>query len=233
MKNAFVLMAFLFVGGCLWAQGKRTCDNSKEYVNDLNSVNKCLINTTKTVDSTQTRELAEKAVVSRRRYYSRRKSYLSSQIGKLNAKEALSVATLLENSKAEKNKKKEDNVVEANKVVFGFKAVDKIPLFKSCKKTSKNDHQNCFNTSLNTFINDRIKYPKKAIKKGIIGDVNVKFRVNKKGKVDNIQISASKDDRLLKKEVARVIEKLPRFIPAEKNGEKTDAEFGFTINFSL
>lgn len=87
-----------------------------------------------------------------------------------------------------------------------FTAVDQMPEFPGG------------NEALIKFIQENIKYPVEAKKKGIEGRVYVQFVVSKKGEVEDVKvlkgIGGGCDEEAL-----RVIRMLPNFIPGKGNGK--------------
>lgn len=86
--------------------------------------------------------------------------------------------------------------------------------------------------ALAQFLKDNIKYPPRAAKKMIEGRVEVRFLVDKTGKVRNVRVfeSADKD---LDKEAVRVCKLLPDFIPATVNGDPVEVWITLPVKFSI
>ena len=62
------------------------------------------------------------------------------------------------------------------------------------------------------------------------GRVIVQFNVLKSGQIDNVEIESGVTPNL-DKEVVRVVEAMPQWIPAKRQGEKIDASFRLAVNF--
>jgi hypothetical protein len=105
------------------------------------------------------------------------------------------------------------------------------------------------------FLGQRIRYPSKARNENRSGTVRVSFTVNENGKVENIKTETREEGYLLKecvvvgynqpsqkakgvddamkKESARVVEGLGKFIPAEKDGKPVSSVLILPIQFKL
>ena len=107
------------------------------------------------------------------------------------------------------------------------------PQFKECENINipENKRFVCFKERLDKHVRDTFKYPEKAIKKRIVGRVDITFCINAQGKVEIINVSAT--DKIFEENARRLIEKLPQLIPAEENGIPTPIMFAYPINYSL
>jgi len=75
--------------------------------------------------------------------------------------------------------------------------------------------------------------PKKALKRGITGNVYVFFSINKEGKIVDVSIKKGVNE-LLDNEALRVVKAMPDWIPGkDKNGKNVKVEMTFPINFML
>ncbi|MDB0614285.1 energy transducer TonB [Tenacibaculum dicentrarchi] len=77
------------------------------------------------------------------------------------------------------------------------------------------------------------EYPKEALKKGIEGDFEVSFVIDKNGKVKNIKVLGENDNIILKKEAMRIVLLLPKFTPAKQKGALVSVLYKFPMNFTL
>ncbi|MCH7657376.1 MAG: TonB family protein [Bacteroidetes bacterium] len=82
------------------------------------------------------------------------------------------------------------------------------------------------------YIMQNIQYPESAIKEGTEGIVWVEFNINKRGKVTDVKVVESIDERL-DNEAVRVVSSSPRWIAAEMNGKKTAKKMTVTVEFHL
>ena len=86
--------------------------------------------------------------------------------------------------------------------------------------------------ALKTFVYSTMKYPPIALENGIIGQVTVKFVVDKTGSVTNAKIRWGVDPSL-DKEALRIVESMPKWSPGKQNGEAVDVAYEIPINFKL
>lgn len=81
------------------------------------------------------------------------------------------------------------------------------------------------------FIQENVKYPAEAKKKGIEGTVYVTFVVNKEGKVENVKLQKGIDPSC-DEEALRVISTLPQFIPGkQQNGKPVSVLYNIPVKF--
>ena len=221
MNKVYWLFFFLLIGKNITAQTPKKSELFQNLVEEHNSSKNFTIESSVTKENRKTRQIAITVTASKRRFFKKRKTKIMPE-----PKDAVKEQDLdIDLIKAIENK--EENNIEK------FNTVDKIPLFKSCLDTLKSEQLKCFNNELMGFINENIIYPDEAINSGITGEVSINFVINTKGKADNVQVSGTRDSRILKKEVVKLINKLPKFSPAEKNGKPTPVEYNFKLNFSL
>ena len=82
------------------------------------------------------------------------------------------------------------------------------------------------------WINENLKYPQKAMDKGIQGRTTLQLTVSKKGKVKDIKILRS-SHRLLDAEAMRVVSKSPKWTPGKQDGELVEVKYTFPVIFKL
>ncbi len=98
-----------------------------------------------------------------------------------------------------------------------YKVVDKMPRFY-------------YTSDLPGFLMQNIRYPEAAKTNKIGGRVVVKFIVDEEGKVTNAQVLESPDKSLSESALAAV-NKMPVWIPGEKDGKKVKVYFTLPISF--
>lgn len=108
--------------------------------------------------------------------------------------------------------------------------IEDIPLFKECEKFEKEKHMECFNEMIQNHIKSNFNYPILAAKFGIQGTVNIKFIIDKEGKITNI---ISKGHQLLTDEAERIIRLLPQLKPGKQRGKTVKVMYGLPITFKL
>ena len=91
--------------------------------------------------------------------------------------------------------------------------------------------------ALMLFLASNLKYPKEWNNACIEGKVIAQLNIDKNGKISNVEIiRCSIPEEFSEsaiKEVQRVIELLPEFIPARKNGEAVESYFILPMSFKL
>lgn len=228
MKNypeiilCFILMLFI---QSINAQ-KETCENDDALLEDLNSITKCTVEETK--DRNHKRRKRINIVVSpntkRRVLKKKATSALAikkdAKLGALKKNTALVGKLEVMNSESLINK-------------LPFNAVEEKPLFKACTDIAKDKQSACFNSELVKHIKKELKYPKRALWHRMSGRVLVQFMIDDKGKVVNIQVKRTKNNRLLENEAERIISELPDFVPGKVNGKAVYVNKGVPINFTL
>ena len=110
-----------------------------------------------------------------------------------------------------------------------FATVDEVPVFPGCEDVE--DKRICFNNMMQQHISKHFSYPKEAQTAGIEGRVNVMFRINEQGSVDDLKMKGS--NILLEKEVERIINKLPKMQPAFHNGNVVAIPYSIPVVFKL
>ncbi len=120
----------------------------------------------------------------------------------------------------------EQNVPQA------FSEISTYPSFK--KHSFLNDKEksiDAFHKSMNNHIKKNFSYPKKAIEDNIQGKTTVVYLISPDGNVD--EIYAYNADPLLQIAGIKIIEMLPKLIPATINGEKTPVIHSQPFTFKL
>lgn len=82
------------------------------------------------------------------------------------------------------------------------------------------------------YLQRKIKYPKLAISRGVMGIVYVEFVVGRNGKIRNVKVlnsvGAGCDE-----EAMRVIRSMPAWKPGMQDGNKVDVSFSIPVEFEL
>ena len=223
---------------------QEVCESPDEAELDMNSISvtKCTIKESKSKGkkSKKSRQISVR-VSANRRHLKKREAFKKKQVSalgslgvaeveKTNKPTQITKSISLKNNIEEiKNKLSAEEVRKASK----FSAVDKIPLFNSCKKVKKGERSDCFNEEMVKHISKHFRYPSEAIRKSIQGEVWVRFIIDKNGEVKNVKTLGPKNGQILNKEALRVVSKLPQFIPAKKDGGRISVKYGFPIAFAL
>lgn len=202
-----IYCTLLFVAASLFAVGQtKVCENKESVVIDLNTIRKCAADEDVKEGNKNTKQVTTRNRLVRNRNTSR--------ISEL--KRTLDVHERIKNH------------------TFPIKEVDRTPLFQGCIViTSRNEQLNCFNMQLEEHIAENLKYPKKALKNGLEDEVFVSFTIGANGDVRMISTTSVKKHKVLEKEAERIIEKLPKLIPAMKNGQAIAVHHKVRVSFDL
>ncbi|MBQ9254820.1 MAG: energy transducer TonB [Bacteroidales bacterium] len=85
---------------------------------------------------------------------------------------------------------------------------------------------------LTKFLQDNIKYPKKAKKNNIQGTVFVQFTVGKDGSVSNVKVLRDIGGGC-GKEAVRVVKAMPKWQPAKQKGKPVRCLYNLPLKFSM
>lgn len=86
--------------------------------------------------------------------------------------------------------------------------------------------------ALMRWLGMNIRYPEAAAQNGVQGRVVVRFIVEKDGSISNPEISNSVD-KDLDKEAMRLVNKMPKWQPAKKNGLPARSYYNFPVTFKI
>lgn len=243
--NKIAYLITILIANTLVAQ--KTCDTPQEQaIEDLNSITKCSINSSKNPKDKKSRQISVKVSASKKRYLKKRaveQKSAASSANNLSTSGLSGTNHSLEISNSLTLQKENNNNIIANltnslsaeevKKANRFSTVDKIPSFNECEKTKNNKSLDCFNTAMVKHIQEHFRYPDEAIANKTQGDVWVRFIIDVNGNVSNIKALGPDNTETLEQEAIRVVSKLPRFLPGKKEGKKTSVKYGFPISFSL
>ncbi len=87
-------------------------------------------------------------------------------------------------------------------------------------------------TALRTYLAKNTKFPRVAVENGIEGRVFVKFVIDKKGKITQVEILRGVDPHL-DKEALRVVKSMPDWKPGKQRGKAVKVAYMVPINFQL
>ena len=116
-------------------------------------------------------------------------------------------------------------------IEVAFAVVEKVPIFPGCKGKSNAELKKCFQKKMNEHVMKNFKYPDVAMELGIKGRVFVLFAIDKDGYVTGIKTRGP--DKILEKEAARIIGKLPKMTPGKQRGKNVKVPYSVPIMFKL
>lgn len=117
---------------------------------------------------------------------------------------------------------------------FVFHTLDTMPLFPGCQQSagSYEDLRTCSSEKMYQQIFSTIKYPVDARRKGIQGQVIVQFTVTSEGKIQDPVIRRGLGGGC-DEEVIRVVNGMPDWIPARRDGKNVATIFTLPVKFVL
>jgi TonB family protein len=114
--------------------------------------------------------------------------------------------------------------------------VESMPVWGTCPDSAgegfMHPSRECTEQAIADFVVAKLKYPKKARRKGIEGKVVVKFVVEKNGEVGDVLVVHSVSP-LLDQEAVRVVQAMPAFRPGTQSGKPVRVMFHLPFNFAL
>ncbi len=117
-------------------------------------------------------------------------------------------------------------------LVFLFGVLNVAFLFAAGNNTSRNAEFPGGNSALATFLLNNVKYPEEAMKNNEIGKVFVTFSVDKDGSILDTKVTQGVSPSL-DAEAVRVVNSMPKWTPAMKEGKETKTMMTLPIVFHL
>ena len=113
-----------------------------------------------------------------------------------------------------------------------FNLVEEIPMFYSCKNSTKTNNIKCFKKMINNhFFKNFSTY--KFIDETIKSKIFIQFSIDIYGNVINPKIKSKNTNKLLNKELHRILNKLPNFISGKEQGIPVIVTYSFPLNLTL
>lgn len=131
-----------------------------------------------------------------------------------------------------RSRKKENNQSLSNSKEVLFTLVEEIPMFESCKDTNREDNVKCFKSRINKHFSKNFNTDK-FINEIIKDKIFIQFSINIYGKVINSKIKSKNNNKLLHKELNRVLYKLPTFNVGKEKGLPVIVTYSFPLNMTL
>lgn len=121
---------------------------------------------------------------------------------------------------------------EEEEISVPFAVIEKVPVFPGCEGlSSEAERKACFNEKIQEHIQKNFQYPTTALELGISGRVFLKFEIDSRGRVANINKRGP--DRLLEDEAVRIIAALPQMTPGIQRGRPVKVGYSIPINFVM
>jgi TonB family protein len=112
-----------------------------------------------------------------------------------------------------------------------FDEVTVAPLIEGCEELEGDESRDCFENGVTKHISENFKYPRKALKNQIEGDVFIQFSIDKFGFL--IDFTTVGPDKVLEDEAYRIMSSLKVKKPAQLNGKNVKMTYGIPISFRL
>jgi hypothetical protein len=119
------------------------------------------------------------------------------------------------------------NIDDSSKIPFTL--VEKVPHPNSCDQNTQEEMKACVSEFISNHVNSNFDINRFSDLPSGKYRVSVQFVISRDGYVYNTRARGPSPE--LEEEAIRVVESLPRFIPAETNGEKVAVIYGLPINF--
>jgi len=113
-----------------------------------------------------------------------------------------------------------------------FRIVEEMPYLSSCATSSKADRQSCSGQAIISFFYKHLNLPSIFKTSCVEGTSVVQFTIGKDGKVKSVKVVRSLHPAL-DKELIRVAQLLPTFIPGRQSGRAVDVQYNIPIKIRL
>ncbi len=110
-----------------------------------------------------------------------------------------------------------------------FAVIEVPPIYPGCEGLSKSESKKCFQSKIQTHIQNNFEYPELAIDLGINGKVFVIFVIDAQGYVSNIRTRGP--DKILEKEASRIISLIPKLTAGKQRGRYVKVPYSIPIHF--
>ncbi len=102
------------------------------------------------------------------------------------------------------------------------------PLWPKCNKSRQTPTQ-CFDQKLRNHIIQNFEYPELAVSEALEGTVTVEFIINKKGKVEILEVKGA--HRYLQREAIRIVRTIPKMEPGKWGNKPISVAYVVPITF--
>lgn len=109
-----------------------------------------------------------------------------------------------------------------------FRMVEEMPYLNSCANGNKADRQSCTGQTILNFFHQNLKYPDVLRNSSVTGLSVLQFIIGKDGKVKSVKVVRSLHPAL-DKELLRIAQLLPDFVPGRQNGRKVEVQYNLPI----
>lgn len=122
-----------------------------------------------------------------------------------------------------------------NEEILSYNKVDIIPVFENCKNEKRDNQRDCVVNFINTHIEKNLKYPEEAKRVNLESKVFCTFIIDESG---NVTVTEAKGKptsfkKAFENEAIRVLNLLPKFIPAKHNNQVVQVQAQYEVEFKL
>lgn len=111
---------------------------------------------------------------------------------------------------------------------------NQVDVFPSTANCDEVDEKMCFQKAIMNHLQGELTYPKELQEKGLNDRVYITFVIDKTGKVKDAKVErGGEKDELFRTEALRVVNTIPQFIPAKKDGKAVAMQFAVPIVFKI
>lgn len=124
---------------------------------------------------------------------------------------------------------------DKNQEILSFNKVDVLPIFENCKKEKRDNQRDCVANFINAHIEKNLKYPKEAKRVNLESKVFCTFIIDEEGKITITEAKGKPTSfkKAFENEAIRVLNLLPKFIPAKHNNKIVKVQAQYTVEFKL
>ena len=122
-----------------------------------------------------------------------------------------------------------------NQEILSFNKVDVIPIFENCKNEKRDNQRDCVVNFINAHIEKNLKYPEEAKRVNLESKVFCTFTIDESGKITVTEAKGRPTSfkKAFENEAIRVLNLLPKFIPAKHNNQVVKVQAQYTVEFKL
>jgi TonB family protein len=122
-----------------------------------------------------------------------------------------------------------------NQEILSFNKVDIIPIFENCKNEKRDNQRDCVVNYVNAHIEKNLIYPEEAKRVNLESKVFCTFIIDESGKVTVTEAKGKPTSfkRAFENEAIRVLNLLPKFIPAKHNNQVVKVQAQYEVEFKL
>lgn len=122
-----------------------------------------------------------------------------------------------------------------NQEILSFNKVDVVPIFENCKKVNQDFQRDCVVNFINAHIEKNLRYPEEAKRVNLESKVFCTFIIDESGKVMVTEAKGRPTSfkKAFENEAIRVLNLLPKFIPAKHNNQVVKVQAQYEVEFKL